>query len=91
METKEKIKLMLEEKSKCEELARCLDIYGGINNCLEKNQSEVLLDFGSSGITDRFKLEIPNCEAEFKIMSIEFLEALRDYYEKKIIFLAEND
>jgi hypothetical protein len=91
---KEKIELMLKEKRRCEELERCLGLYELINSHLEKkltNQSAVLIDFGDGNITEHFILGTPNSEIEFKIMNIEFLSALRDWYGKKIIELTEND
>jgi hypothetical protein len=100
METKAKIESLLKEKSKCEELERCLDLYQKIDRQIESEPTFLdklklainpLKEESEYQEIDYKRTDIPGCELRIKIKCDEVLEALRDYYGKKIIELTEND
>jgi hypothetical protein len=100
METKAKIESLLREKSKCEELERCLELYRRIDDFLEKEPT--VLDKLKTAVNpiertsneeyiDYFRTDIPECHLKITVCCTELLNALRDYYEKKILLLTEEE
>jgi hypothetical protein len=100
MTNKEKINILLKKKQANDELNRILDLHKKIEEFLELKP--IVLDrckavlFGDRNLCatqniNYFKKDFPGSGINIQVKCDELLFALRDFYERRIIALAEGE
>jgi hypothetical protein len=102
MDTKTTITRLLEAKDKRDELERLLTLYSKIDNFIESSPTiwdKFNQKLHSSPKEEGDKLhhelnfsrvDIPGCDIKITVLCDEILLSLRDWYERKILELAEQ-
>jgi hypothetical protein len=99
MESKAKIEFLLKKQKQSDKLERYLDLYGKIDDFVEKKSTimdKLRVAFNPVNLPKYHEInysrtDIPGCNLKIKALCGEVLHALREHYERKILELAEGE